>query len=73
MEHATQLALVAAGLGAAIVPRLGRGPVSDGIVMVPVDPSLTRTVHAVWRQDATRRPAITATLDALTEHAPRLA
>ncbi|MDP8960885.1 MAG: LysR substrate-binding domain-containing protein [Actinomycetota bacterium] len=45
MEHATQLALVAAGLGAAVVPRLDRGPVPDGVVMVAVDPPLTRTVR----------------------------
>lgn len=70
MEHATQLALVAAGLGAAIVPRLGRGPVPSGVRIVPVRPALTRTVHAVWREDAAGRPAVAAVCDALARHAP---
>ena len=70
MEHATQLALVAAGLGAAIVPRLGRDHVPDGVRMVPVRPALSRTVHAVWRKDAARRPAIAEALRALQRHAP---
>lgn len=29
-EHGTQLALIAAGLGVAVAPRLGRGPVPEG-------------------------------------------
>ncbi|PRX92306.1 LysR family transcriptional regulator [Allonocardiopsis opalescens] len=64
-ECPTQLALVAAGLGAAIVPRLGRGPVPPGVVMVGVQPRVTRHVYAVWRADAARRPAIRAVLEAL--------
>lgn len=77
MEHATQLALVAAGLGAAVVPRLGRGPVPEGVAMLPVTPSLTRHVSMVWRQEAARRPAIHAIVGALravaAEHSGRAA
>jgi DNA-binding transcriptional LysR family regulator len=72
-EHATQLALVAAGLGAAVIPRLGRGPVPGGVRMVPVRPALTRHVYSVWRADASRRTAIRAAVLALQASAAALA
>ncbi|WP_336209736.1 LysR family transcriptional regulator [Nonomuraea sp. LPB2021202275-12-8] len=64
-EYPTQLALVAAGLGCAIVPRLGRDPVPDGVRLVPLRPRQTRRIYALWRTDAARRPAIRATVEAL--------
>jgi len=64
-EYATQLALVGAGLGAAVIPRLGRGAVPRGVVVVRSEPTLRRQVYAVWRSDATRRTAIRAVVDAL--------
>ncbi|MDI5977000.1 LysR family transcriptional regulator [Amycolatopsis magusensis] len=64
-EHSTQLALVAAGLGVALLPRLGRDHVPDGVRVVPIDPAPTRQVHALWRTSAARRPAIRATVLAL--------
>ncbi|MGP4001294.1 LysR family transcriptional regulator [Streptomyces sp. 8N706] len=64
-EHHTQLALVAAGLGVAIAPRLGRGPVPDGVRVVPVRHTMRRHIYAVWRDDADRRPSIRAAVDAL--------
>ncbi|MEM7586946.1 MAG: LysR family transcriptional regulator [Acidobacteriota bacterium] len=67
LEHATQVALVEAGLGAAVLPRLGRGPVPEGVSIVSVVPALERQVFAVWREDAGRRPAITALVDALRQ------
>ena len=63
-EHATQVALVAAGLGAAIIPRLGRDVLPPGVRIVRVKPSLTRHVYALWRTDASRRPGIRATVEA---------
>ena len=65
-EYATQLALVAAGLGAAVLPRLGRGPVPAGVRVVGVTPALHRHVYAIWRADASRRTAITAAVAAFT-------
>jgi hypothetical protein len=56
---------VAAGLGAAVVPRLGRGPVPDGVRIVGVTPALHRHVYAIWRVDATRRVSIGAAVEAL--------
>ncbi|MCO1660500.1 LysR family transcriptional regulator [Pseudonocardia humida] len=67
-EHATQLALVTAGLGAALIPRLGRDPVPEGVRFVPIDPAPTRRVFALWRTSSAPRPAVRAVLDAL---APR--
>lgn len=64
-EYPTQLALVAAGLGCAIVPRLGRDPVPAGVRLVPLLPRQSRRIYALWRSDAARRPAIRATVDAL--------
>jgi len=63
-EHATQLALVAAGLGACVIPRLGRDPVPLGVRLVAVKPTLRRHVYALWRAENTRRNAIRVTVDA---------
>lgn len=64
-EYATQLALVAAGLGACILPRLGRGPVPAGVSVVPAEPALRRHVYAAWRTHATRKTAIRAAVEQL--------
>ncbi|BBB01822.1 putative LysR family transcriptional regulator [Actinacidiphila reveromycinica] len=64
-EHATVLALVAAGLGVAVMPRLGRDPVPPGVRIIPVRHTMRRHVYAVWREDADRRPAIRVAVDAL--------
>jgi DNA-binding transcriptional LysR family regulator len=64
-EHSTQLALVKAGLGAAIIPRLGREPTPKGVHFVPVTPTPTREVSALWRSSTASRPAIQAALRAL--------
>lgn len=69
MEHATQISLVAAGVGAAIVPRLGRGPLPPSVRCVALDPAPVRTVHAAWRDAASRRPAIRAVLAELHRQA----
>jgi DNA-binding transcriptional LysR family regulator len=64
-EHATQLALVAAGFGPAVMPRLGRGEVPSGITIVPVTPTLRRHVFAAWRSTTARRTNTFAVRDAL--------
>ncbi|MGW2060995.1 LysR family transcriptional regulator [Streptomyces sp. NPDC001937] len=64
-EHHTQLALIAAGVGVCVAPRLGRGVVPDGVRLVPVRQKMRRHVHAVWRTDADRRPSIRAAVMAL--------
>lgn len=64
-ENHTQLALVAAGLGVAMIPRLGRGELPPGVVAVRLDPLPRRRLYALWRVGAARRPAITATVEML--------
>ncbi|MEU4286126.1 LysR family transcriptional regulator [Nocardiopsis dassonvillei] len=68
-EHQTKLALIAAGIGAAVMPRLGCGPLPEGVRVVPVQPALVRQVYVFWRTDASRRPGIRATVRALREAA----
>ncbi|WP_283139180.1 LysR family transcriptional regulator [Rhizohabitans arisaemae] len=69
-EYATQFALVAAGQGCAVVPRLGRCEVPAGVRMVAAAPQLTRRIYALWRTETARRPAVRAAVDAL-RHAVR--
>jgi molybdate transport repressor ModE-like protein len=79
-EHATQLALVAAGLGLSVIPRLGRSPIPNEVRIVAVKPTLCRHVYAVWRSANTRRRAIAETVEAfrlssalIAKRAPRQA
>ncbi|MET8142073.1 LysR family transcriptional regulator [Sphaerisporangium sp. NPDC005288] len=69
-EYPTQTALVAAGHGCAIVPRLGRDHVPAQVAIVPIRPRPTRRIYAVWRTDAARRPAIRAAVEVLRQMAP---
>lgn len=66
MEFESHIALVEAGLGIALVPRLGRQDLPDGVVAVPAyDPVPTRTVTALHRRSTTSSPAVQAVLAAL--------
>lgn len=62
-EYETQLALVAAGLGCCVLPRMGRGTVPKGVTVVKSEPALRRHVSAAWRTHAARRSAIRATVE----------
>src|SRR6185503_9804408 len=64
-EYQTQLAMLARGIGIGLLPRLGRGPVPDGVVVVPLQPAPNRRLYAVWCTTTSRRPAITVTLATL--------
>ncbi|MER7243791.1 LysR family transcriptional regulator [Kribbella sp. NPDC000426] len=64
-EYQTQLAMLARGIGIGLLPRLGRGPVPAGVVVVPLQPAPTRRLYAVWRTTTSRRPAIAVTLETL--------
>ncbi|MEU5243466.1 LysR substrate-binding domain-containing protein [Streptomyces asoensis] len=69
-ENPTLVALVAAGLGVALVPRLGRGPLPPGAVEVPLDPTPVRRLYALWRTGAARRPAIAEAVRVLRDRWP---
>lgn len=69
-EYASQIAMVGAGLGVALVPRMGRGPVPETILVLNVEPAPTRQVYAVWRSATGARPALQAAVLALQEAFP---
>ncbi|MDR3080988.1 MAG: LysR family transcriptional regulator [Streptomyces sp.] len=72
-ENPTLVALVAAGLGVALIPRLGRGPLPEQVVEIPLDPMPVRRLYALWRTGAARRPAIAETVRTLQEFWPQVA
>ncbi|OLF17241.1 LysR family transcriptional regulator [Actinophytocola xanthii] len=71
-EYPTQLAMVAAGFGVALIPRLGRDRVPPEVRLVELTPALTRQVYAIWRVETAHRPALRATVRALVAAAARL-
>jgi DNA-binding transcriptional LysR family regulator len=64
-EFASQVTLVGAGLGVALIPRLARAHPPDDVAVVPVDPPPARRVTLAWRSAAAVRPALAATIEAL--------
>jgi molybdate transport repressor ModE-like protein len=72
-EHATQIALVAAGLGVCVIPRLGRDLLPREVRIVAVRPMLRRQVYALWRTANTRRRAISVTVEAFRTSASMIA
>ncbi|MGW9629637.1 LysR family transcriptional regulator [Agromyces sp. NPDC055520] len=68
MEFENHLELVRAGLGVALVPRMGRPPMHPDLVAIPtVRPASTRGVSAVHRRSQADSPALQAVLDAIRE------
>ena len=66
LDFHTTMALVAAGLGVALVPRLAQAAVPAGAVVRPLEaPAPARHVFAATRAGAERRPTVAAVLDAL--------
>jgi len=71
-EHQTQLAMVAAGLGIAVMPRLGRGSI-EGVSIITLKPAFSRQIYAIFRTLASERPAIAVTVSAICEVGQKLA
>jgi len=68
MEFDSHLALVRAGLGIALVPRLGRQPIGEELVALRAeDPVPTRDIIALNRRSMTESPAVTAVRNALAD------
>jgi DNA-binding transcriptional LysR family regulator len=61
-DFATQLSLVASGGVIALIPRLARPPLPEGLVSRPLQRQPKREVHAAWRRSANASPAIQAVL-----------
>jgi DNA-binding transcriptional LysR family regulator len=71
MEFDSHLALVGAGLGIALVPRLGRSPLSTDVVAVAVHrPTPTREVTVLHRASMVESPAVRAVVEALGSRRP---
>ncbi|MGW0834543.1 LysR family transcriptional regulator [Streptomyces prunicolor] len=69
-DYVTAQGFVAAGLGVALIPRLGLGSRhSDVVVRVVRDPEPVRTIHAAVRETAPPQPALRAFLRALRDAA----
>lgn len=69
MEFDSHLALVRAGLGIALIPRLGRAPLGGDLTAVPVaDPVPSREIVALHRGSMTDSPAIAVLLAALASN-----
>lgn len=67
-EFDSHLALVAAGLGVALVPRMGRAALTVDLVAVRVvDPEPVRLVDALHRRTMTQSPAVSAVLAGLSQ------
>jgi len=68
-DFASQMALVVGGDVIALMPRLARPPLREGLVSVPLQRPPAREVHAVWRTSADESPSIRAVLDHLVTRA----
>jgi DNA-binding transcriptional LysR family regulator len=72
-EFRTQLALVAAGLGVALVPGLAAAACdAEGVVLVEPRPALNRRIFAAVRPGSGRRAAVAAVLAALAARSAEL-
>jgi DNA-binding transcriptional LysR family regulator len=66
-EFPTQLALVSANLGIALMPRLAGDSTPTNVRLIPVTPTISRRVFAAHREESARRPSVQAFLDVLHE------
>ncbi|NKS77382.1 LysR family transcriptional regulator [Rhodococcus hoagii] len=65
-DVSTHLAFAAAGLAAALVPRLAMDRTPEGVALVATEPRLHRDIYAVWRAD-NAGPAVRAGIDAVQD------
>ena len=71
LEYQSHLALVAAGLGIALIPRLGRGELPEGVVAVAVgEPLPFRSISLIHRRSAAASPITDLLRTALASHMP---
>jgi DNA-binding transcriptional LysR family regulator len=66
------LALIAAGAGVTLLPRLSAAPVPSGVVLSTLQHEINRHVFAVTRHGGERQPAVGVVLDHLRRAADRV-
>jgi len=72
-QFATHVAMVEAGLAVALLPRLGRQALPDGVVPVPlVNPIPERQVYSLWRKSSADNPVRRHVHEQLMAVAPAL-
>ena len=73
MEFPNHIEMVRAGLAVALIPRLGRAPLTPDVVAIPTwGPSSTRDVLVVHRRAQQDSPALRAVIESLTLHSNHL-
>jgi DNA-binding transcriptional LysR family regulator len=71
-EYSSQIEMVGAGLGLALVPRMGRGTLPETVRALSVRSAPLRRIYGVWRTPTGRRPALSAALGVLEATCARL-
>lgn len=71
VDFATQLGMVANGVGIALIPRLAMTDDLTGVTLRPLATPLTRTVFAVTRRGGDRHPAVRIARDLIAETCAR--
>lgn len=71
-DFGVALAMVAAGMGTALLPALAARDVPAGVVLRPVTGASRRTVSALWPRTGVPDPLLDALLPLLAEHAKGL-
>lgn len=72
-DYTVILALVRAGLGVSLIPRLAAEGLEPGVRLIPIaEPELTRSVSVAVRSGDAARPAVAVLLEALCEAADRI-
>lgn len=61
-DYQSQVTATAYGLGLSLLPRLGREPLPDTVVAVPLVDPPTRRILVAYRRDSEQRPALGALL-----------
>ncbi|MEO3935588.1 LysR family transcriptional regulator [Dermatophilaceae bacterium Soc4.6] len=69
-EFSSHIALVEHGAAVSLIPRLGRETLPAGVVVLPVEPQVTRTVSVTWRRSMGASPTVTHLRRLLVHSAP---
>jgi len=69
-EFSSHIALVDHGAAVSLIPRLGREAIPPGVVVLAVEPRVTRQVSVTWRRSMGASPTVTHLRRLLVDSAP---